>query len=405
MIIGARACAEAPPDGYTLCVMPGEPLTYNQFHPEEPALRSGEELRADHQLLLPHPGARRQLEARRQDARRARRLFEGEGRHAVLFGAVVVADRVHGEVEAEDRRRPGAGAVQGRRRHRHQHALGRDAGRLPRARQPALLHPRRHDHGRSWSTATSARRSSRTPRRSARSASRATTRARSSACSRPPARRAPSSTACARRSSKIASEPTSEADDRPRARAGAQHAEEFRDTCRRPRAVGRRSSRRRAWRREVREAWRGARRSTRIDRGRQPLERERRIAVCACGNKCAAERHARIEVVEQRAQPRHRSARSSARRHRRSRRLAAGFAGLDARCMRRSRRQLARGAGFGVLGGVASPALRDARIGHDPDAGDGRSALFGRGRQAASIAWSSRRDSADAPAQATAQRG
>jgi tripartite-type tricarboxylate transporter receptor subunit TctC len=31
MIIGARACAEAQPDGYTLCVMPGEPLTYNQF--------------------------------------------------------------------------------------------------------------------------------------------------------------------------------------------------------------------------------------------------------------------------------------------------------------------------------------------------------------------------------------
>jgi tripartite-type tricarboxylate transporter receptor subunit TctC len=31
MIIGARACAEAAPDGYTLCVMPGEPLLYNQF--------------------------------------------------------------------------------------------------------------------------------------------------------------------------------------------------------------------------------------------------------------------------------------------------------------------------------------------------------------------------------------
>jgi len=31
MIIGARACAEATPDGYTLCMMPGEPLTYNQF--------------------------------------------------------------------------------------------------------------------------------------------------------------------------------------------------------------------------------------------------------------------------------------------------------------------------------------------------------------------------------------
>ncbi|MPZ40873.1 MAG: hypothetical protein GEU95_23035 [Rhizobiales bacterium] len=31
MILGARACAEAAPDGYTLCVMPGEPLVYNQF--------------------------------------------------------------------------------------------------------------------------------------------------------------------------------------------------------------------------------------------------------------------------------------------------------------------------------------------------------------------------------------
>jgi tripartite-type tricarboxylate transporter receptor subunit TctC len=31
MIIGARACAEAAADGYTLCVMPGEPLIYNQF--------------------------------------------------------------------------------------------------------------------------------------------------------------------------------------------------------------------------------------------------------------------------------------------------------------------------------------------------------------------------------------
>jgi tripartite-type tricarboxylate transporter receptor subunit TctC len=31
MILGARACAEAPPDGYTFCVMPGEPLVYNQF--------------------------------------------------------------------------------------------------------------------------------------------------------------------------------------------------------------------------------------------------------------------------------------------------------------------------------------------------------------------------------------
>jgi tripartite-type tricarboxylate transporter receptor subunit TctC len=29
--IGARACAEATPDGYTLCIIPGEPLVFNQF--------------------------------------------------------------------------------------------------------------------------------------------------------------------------------------------------------------------------------------------------------------------------------------------------------------------------------------------------------------------------------------
>src|SRR5262249_24955903 len=29
--IGARACAESPPDGYTICILPGEPLAVNQY--------------------------------------------------------------------------------------------------------------------------------------------------------------------------------------------------------------------------------------------------------------------------------------------------------------------------------------------------------------------------------------
>jgi len=29
--IGTRACAEAQPDGYTICVLSGEPVVYNQF--------------------------------------------------------------------------------------------------------------------------------------------------------------------------------------------------------------------------------------------------------------------------------------------------------------------------------------------------------------------------------------
>jgi tripartite-type tricarboxylate transporter receptor subunit TctC len=35
--IGARACAEAAPDGYTLCIIPGEPLVFNQFLESSPA--------------------------------------------------------------------------------------------------------------------------------------------------------------------------------------------------------------------------------------------------------------------------------------------------------------------------------------------------------------------------------
>jgi tripartite-type tricarboxylate transporter receptor subunit TctC len=29
--LGARACAEAPPDGYTICILNAEPIAYNQF--------------------------------------------------------------------------------------------------------------------------------------------------------------------------------------------------------------------------------------------------------------------------------------------------------------------------------------------------------------------------------------
>jgi len=29
--IGTRACAEAPPDGYTICVLSSEPVVYNQL--------------------------------------------------------------------------------------------------------------------------------------------------------------------------------------------------------------------------------------------------------------------------------------------------------------------------------------------------------------------------------------
>ena len=52
MIIAARQCAEAPPDGYTLCVMPGEPLNLQPVSIQVSSLRSRQELSAGYELLL-----------------------------------------------------------------------------------------------------------------------------------------------------------------------------------------------------------------------------------------------------------------------------------------------------------------------------------------------------------------
>ena len=183
--------------------MPGEPLTYNQFTQKSLPYDPVKSFEPVTNLFFITQALGVSAEARREDARRARRLFEGEGRHAVLFGAVVVAGLLHGELEEEDRRRPGARAVQGRRRHRHQHAVRRDAGRLPRARQLPVLHPA---PDRSTPILVDAdKRVAVHPggrRRSARWASRATTPAPSSGCWRRPARRRRSPSGSARRSSR-----------------------------------------------------------------------------------------------------------------------------------------------------------------------------------------------------------
>jgi tripartite-type tricarboxylate transporter receptor subunit TctC len=42
--IATRNCAEAAPDGYTICLLPGEPLTYNQFLFENPGYNAATDL-------------------------------------------------------------------------------------------------------------------------------------------------------------------------------------------------------------------------------------------------------------------------------------------------------------------------------------------------------------------------
>ncbi len=53
--IGSRACAEAPPDGYTICIMSNEAVTYNLYLYKNAAVRPRKRHRAGHQPVLPAP--------------------------------------------------------------------------------------------------------------------------------------------------------------------------------------------------------------------------------------------------------------------------------------------------------------------------------------------------------------
>ena len=84
MNVGTRACAEAAPDGYTICITNADRDGLQPVPVQEHAVRSGEGAAADHQPLhLIHMlVVNSQLDV--EDRRRAHRAVEGEGRHAEL---------------------------------------------------------------------------------------------------------------------------------------------------------------------------------------------------------------------------------------------------------------------------------------------------------------------------------
>ena len=114
--IGARACADATPDGYTICIINADPLIYNQFlfkkMPFDPEKGSQPIVNLFHliQVLVVNSNLER------QDRRRAGRAVEGEARHAQLSHRLGAAGRLHGAAQEGARRRLGARAVPRRRR-------------------------------------------------------------------------------------------------------------------------------------------------------------------------------------------------------------------------------------------------------------------------------------------------
>ena len=114
MNVGTRACAEAPPDGYTICITNADAMLYNQFLFKNMPFDPEKEAAAGHQRLSPDPHAGGELESRRQERRRAYRAVEGQGRHAVSYLAPGAAARaLHGDAEEGEGRGLGARAVQG----------------------------------------------------------------------------------------------------------------------------------------------------------------------------------------------------------------------------------------------------------------------------------------------------
>ena len=62
--IGARACAEAPPDGYTFCILPAEATVINPIISPIAGFDPKTRPRSGHQGVLPDPGVRGERLAR-----------------------------------------------------------------------------------------------------------------------------------------------------------------------------------------------------------------------------------------------------------------------------------------------------------------------------------------------------
>ena len=144
MNIGSRACADAPNDGYTICILPVEPLAYNQFLYKKISFDPDKDFEPitnpffNTQVLVVASG----LNVKSLDELAA--LSKAKPGTLELHRPVGAAGIVHGQVEAGERRRSRARAVPRRRRGGHQRALGRDPGRLLRPRELDAEHPRRH---------------------------------------------------------------------------------------------------------------------------------------------------------------------------------------------------------------------------------------------------------------------
>ena len=129
--VGARACAEAPPDGYMICVLSTEAMIYNQFSfkylgydPEKDFVPI---INLFFNTLAFVVNASLNVTTIQELAALAK-AKPG----TLSYGTFAFPGRtIHGEAQEGYRRRHRAGAVPGRRRDCHRGPLGNDPGRHP----------------------------------------------------------------------------------------------------------------------------------------------------------------------------------------------------------------------------------------------------------------------------------
>ena len=92
-MIGAKAVASAAPDGHTLMMGATNNFVINQFMFPKTQLRSADRIRADHQGRGGAVGDVHEPVGAGEDARRIRRLCEGQSRQAQLCIAECSARR------------------------------------------------------------------------------------------------------------------------------------------------------------------------------------------------------------------------------------------------------------------------------------------------------------------------
>ena len=77
-MIAARACAEAAPNGYTICALPGDPLVMPEFLVRGVPYDLKEGFCSSHDLVLQHAGPGRERRSQGEEPGGARRAREGQ---------------------------------------------------------------------------------------------------------------------------------------------------------------------------------------------------------------------------------------------------------------------------------------------------------------------------------------